>query len=777
MRHQGMKLIRMLLIIAVLICGSFAARVAAESNNKKPSSQQAESENSQPFSQQSEPVTLDEITVYGKASGTGKPDSEAFVAPLDVLAPSNKESYTTKGIKIFGRQGNINALKIVEMSPSVNYTSVDSLGTNENGFHDSIRIRGKKQTGPGNVKSYDGVPISGNPGGGKSIFDMENIESVDLYKGYIPVDKGLGFSNLVGKVDMNIKRPEHDFGFDLSQTYGSDDLHRSFLRLDTGDIAKVYAFGSFSYTGSDKYKGKGDLRRTNEATAVAWQPTDKIKTELFFTHNRDDHHNYYNLTYAETRDLGHNFDEDFNTNRASSNNYDYNKQNFEDSAFLANIEGELSTDSKISFKPYYLIDNGMYSYSSKTNVIRWNIDHELYGTILKYEKSFSKELNAKLGYWVHRQAPPGPPEDQKKYTVGASGLTYAGYAVLAKNDYHDFHSPFTELSGQMGNFVYSAGVRYLDFELGALKSYTNGTNATTSQDYNTAIKTGTLDTWASVDAKDFKEWLPSAYLGYNLIKDAVIYSDYTRTYGFDVNLFPTYVQQRSSFVLQNVPLQSLWDKLDLEIADNLDLGVKYKIGDIFFNPNAFFSIVKNKQARVYDSTYGVLYPYNVADALAYGAEIAAGGKILRDLEFLLALSYSKYYFKDDLQTGSNTTISSKGKQVPDAPKYMAKAALTYKIADISLTPFVRYMSARYGDVLNEERISPCTILDFDISYELQKVLGSKTVEFRLTATNLLNKKYISAINTADDALAATNTAATYQTGAPFGVFGNVNFIF
>ncbi|MGB5158969.1 MAG: TonB-dependent receptor [Desulfobacterales bacterium] len=756
MKYHLMKLVGMSLAIAGLIFGSYAVVTAAEPENS-----------------QTPPHQLEPITVYGKATDTG----DAFVAPFDVSAPSNQESYTKKSIETFGRQGNINVFKITEMSPSVNYTAVDALGTNENGFHDSLRIRGKKQTGPGGVKSYDGVPISGNPGGGKTIFDMENIESVDLYKGYIPVDKGLGFSNLAGKVDMNIRRPEHVFGADLSQTIGSDNFYRSFLRLDTGDIGNVSAFGSFSYTTSDKYKGEGDLERTNSTLGFVLKPSDKIKAELFVSHNRDDHHNYYNLTYAETKHLGQNFYKDFNTDRTSANYYDYNKQNFEDTAILANIEGALSSDSKISFKPYYLNDNGQYSYASGTNVIKWDIDHEVYGAVLKYEKSFSKELNTKLGYWAHRQQPPGPPEDQKKYTVGANGLKYAGYAVLADNDYHEFNSPFTEVSGQMGNFVYSAGVRYLNFKLGELKSYTNGTNAATSQDYDTAISNGTLDTWASVNAKYFREWLPSLYLGYNLSNKATIYVDYTRTYGLDVNLFPTYVQQRSSFVSKGVTLQSLWDKLDLETADNFDVGVKYKIGDICLNPNAFGSFVKNKQARIYDSSYKVTYPYNAADALGYGAEIAASGALSKELDFLVGLSYNKYYFTDDLKTGSNSTISSSGNQVPDAPMYMAKAALSYKIFGFVLTPTVKYMSARYGDVLHNEKISASTIVDFDISYVIEKVLGAKSVEFRITATNLFNQKYISAINTADDALAATNTAATYQTGAPFGMYANVNFKF
>ena len=163
--------------------------------------------------------------------------------------------------------------------------------------------------------------------------------------------------------------------------------------------------------------------------------------------------------------------------------------------------------------------------------------------------------------------------------------------------------------------------------------------------------------------------------------------------------------------------------------------------------------------------------------MAYGAEIEASGSLSKSFDFLVGLSYNKFYFTDDLRTASSTKISSSGNQVPDAPKYMAKVALSYKIAGLTLTPSIKYMSERYGDVLNKEKISSSTIVDFDASYEIQKVLGLKSIDFRITATNLLNEKYISAINTADDALAATNTAATYQTGAPFGMYAGVRFHF
>jgi iron complex outermembrane receptor protein len=70
-----------------------------------------------------------------------------------------------------------------------------------------------------------------------------------------------------------------------------------------------------------------------------------------------------------------------------------------------------------------------------------------------------------------------------------------------------------EVRKSMGAFDFSAGLQYQSFELGALKSYTFGTNASTSTDYDTAIAEGNLDEWASVEAETFHTWMPSLYLG------------------------------------------------------------------------------------------------------------------------------------------------------------------------------------------------------------------------------------------------------------------------
>lgn len=714
---------------------------------------------------------LKDITVSGEGGNNQAQLNQEF---KDSASP---KSYTKRAIDTLGKQTNINVFKVVDMEPSVSFSSVDAFGSNESSYHDPIRIRGKNQSGPGGVLLIEGLPMNSNPGGGKTIYDLENFSSIDVYKGYVPVDKSIGFSNLIGKVDMTVEKPKNSFGAELSQTLGSDNLTRTFVRLDSGKIGDIRGFASISYMAGDKNKGEGELKRTNGMVGLSYNPNDSFGAEIYVVQNSDEHHNYYQLSYNEAKDLGRYFSKDFNTNKASSQYYDYNKQNFDDTAVFANIFYKPSNDSKISFKPYYLHDEGDYWYTSGTNVVDWMIDHELFGAVMAYEKSFSAALNAKIGYWMHRQQPPGPPVSQKKYTVGANGLIFSGWTMLAKNNYHDFHSPFVEISGDKGAWRYSVGVRHLNFKLGALNSYTNGTGTTTSQDYDTAVSKGTLDTWSSVNNRYYHEFLPSLFVSFEAAKDLSVYFDYTKSYGYDVNLFPSYVSGRANYVAKGITLQSLWDKQELELSDNFDLGLKYKKDGILYNPNIFVTKVSGKQASLYDPSVGIAYPSNNSDALSYGAELSISGRATDSIDFLVSGSYNKYYFTDDMRTAANTVVSTKGNQIPDAPEYMAKAALTYKLANWSFTPSVKYTSKRYGDVENIQSIPSYTVADLDISYTKKGLFGAKEGVFRLSLTNLTGEKYISSIVTPDNALAASTSSTGYQTGAPFGAYANVNFKF
>ena len=705
-------------------------------------------------------------------------DNDQLVADANSTAKNNPQRFVQKSLSTLSTQANMNPYTVVQFSPSVNFTPVDQSGSNEPSYHDPIRIRGKMQTGPGGVYMIDGMPVSSNPGGGKEMLDMENISSIDLYKGYLDTDKNLGFSSLIGKVDMNVLAPKDKLGAEVSQSIGSDNFRRTFLRVDSGKIGDFKLFGSFSSLSSDKTKGEGDQHRLNGMLGIEYTPNESLDAKLYVVRNSDKHDNYMALSYAQAKDLGKYYSLDYAaTKTASSNNYyDWNKQSFDTTLVMADIVYKPTDKDTVTFKPYYKKDVGDYWYSNPSAanmVMDWHMDHDLYGGIAEYEHSFDEGFKAKVGYWYNKQLPPGPPSDQQKYQVNASGnLVYKGYGMLSKDDYHTIESPFLELSGDLNDFHYLVGLQDQTFTVGSIKNYT-GTTAATSQDYDTAINQATYDANASVGAKTFHNLLPSLYFGYDLTKNSTIYLDYSRTYGFDVNLFPTYVSQESTFTSAHVTMQQLWDKLKLETSDNIDLGLKTMVGAITLNPNAFVSFVKNKQANIYDPSLHVNYPANVGDALGYGAELSAYGPITENLEFLAGLSYNKYMFTQNFAT-STGTVDIKGNQLPDAPEVMAKVALSYNINRWMITPSARYTSSRYGDVANTQKIDPFTIVDMDISYKGDSFFGSKSTLFRVTATNLTNEKYISTIITADNALATTGTSSTYQTGAPFGFYGSIN---
>lgn len=712
-------------------------------------------------------VALESIVVQDN----GISNANSFVSKQDIMEPNNAQSFTQKSIKTFSGQTNINPLKTIQMSPSINYTASDDIGMDSS----SMRIRGRASTGPVSVVNVEDLPIMGSPGGGKTMFDLENVSQIDLYKGYIPVDKGLGFSNLIGKANLSLARPTGEFGANLSQSFGSNDFRRSFIRVDTPKVGDVSVFGSFADTLSDKNKGYGDIKATSGMIGLVYTPRSDLKAELFVAHNNEDFHNYYGLTYAESKDLGTNYKKDYTNNAGSSSYFNYNKANYSDTAVIANIEYKPSGDSVVSFKPYYKNDVGTSYSASGTTLTKWNFDHDQFGAVLKYEKAFSPEFITTVGLWIHKQLPPGPPSNQNKYTIGSNGsLTYAGYSQLNDVGYHEFKSPFIEAKGTIDKFVYSAGLRYLDMKVGSFSSHTSNSSASTSQDYDTALATTAVNTWATASAQSFREWLPSLYLGYNAAKNLTAYIDYTRTYGLDLNLPSSYAGKYTAFKAQNVTLQYLIDKRKLELSDNIDIGAKYSMGDININPNLYAAFVKNKQANIYDPAYNVTYPYNAANALAYGAELSADGALTDNLDFLLGLSYNKFNYTQDLQTSSTAVKSTKGNQVPDAPKFMAKAALSYKLLDVTLTPSVSYLSKRYGDVLNQEVVDSYTVVNFDASYEKKGLLGAKSALFTLSVSNLFNEKYISVISAGDD---AANLSTKYYTGAPIGIYANANFKF
>ncbi|BAU23001.1 tonB-dependent receptor [Caldimicrobium thiodismutans] len=103
---------------------------------------------------------------------------------------------TREGIELSGERGKGNVWEALSIIPGVIFESVDP--ANLSAEQSNVRIRGVRGYLGG--LTVQGVPNYGaNPIGPRAyLYDLENFESIALYKGAVPVNLGAGVGNRAG---------------------------------------------------------------------------------------------------------------------------------------------------------------------------------------------------------------------------------------------------------------------------------------------------------------------------------------------------------------------------------------------------------------------------------------------------------------------------------------------------------------------------------------------------------------------------------------------------
>jgi iron complex outermembrane receptor protein len=185
------------------------------------------------------------------SAGAGGSDAETVVVigsgqtrSVSTLLPSNL-TVLPPGTSI---QKSLNFL------PGVMAQSIDALGVNEQSM--TLQVRGFSTThlgytldgmplGDGAYNNYNGLTIS-------RALISENLGHADLATGIA----GLGIastSNLGGAITYATSAPHEDFGIAGSQSVGSENGVRSFVRLDTGEYEGFSAYLSGQYSQQDLF--------------------------------------------------------------------------------------------------------------------------------------------------------------------------------------------------------------------------------------------------------------------------------------------------------------------------------------------------------------------------------------------------------------------------------------------------------------------------------------------------------------------------------------------
>lgn len=701
------------------------------------------------------------VSLTGAELGKVTIEAEKLITPTK---QSNESVYTgsevtTKGMELQGAKATTSVYESIGTLSGVNVENVDSSGLAIE--QSSVRLRGVKSSM--GALTVEGIPnYGGNPIGPRDyLYDMENMDSISVYKGGVPSDIGTGVGSRGGAITLHPKWAQKAFGFEVSQSIGSNDYTKSYFRMDSGVVNEsgTRFSGALSYAEADKWRGEGELGpRVNGNISFVQPLGDKAEIKVWYNHNDQEQHLYRPLSYGQISNgtLGSNYKYDYNSAKTGVAGqdiyyYDHNKGSYKNDDLLSVINYQINDTFEFIFKPYYSHEDTLISQGVTSNGgrIQQRIrDIERFGTISELD---AKLEFMKLAFGYHY-------EDSlmdistKNYTTAG---TYAGMGVVGTSGRTYIHSPYAKISGKEGDFSWQAGVKYFEFQDAASLGYTSG-----------SAPTYTLTRATDLDREEqtHKIWLPTLGISYDFDAAWQAYASYGKNFIRPYSYMPLmsyYQNNRAAFQAIGMSAKDLFNGYTLEESDNFDVGVRFKGDSIEIAPTLFYSKHKNLLTTVNNEINGSLsYQQNVGKATSYGLETEINFFINDTTTLFFTPTYTHFTYDDNIKG-----IATKDKQVVDTPKWMGRSGVIYKIGNVELIPMVRYLGERYGNATNTEEVDSAWLADFKAVYTHKNFYEKSTLKVALEVDNLFGKEYISVINASDYETGTT----TYQQGAPRSV--------
>ncbi|MEW6595543.1 MAG: TonB-dependent receptor [Thermodesulfobacteriota bacterium] len=697
---------------------------------------------------------LPEITVSGGKiiTPTRQPGETVFTG----------SEVTAQGIEMQGARAATSVYGAVDILPGIHVESADSNGLAAE--TNNVRVRGVRTIL--GALTVEGVPnYGGNPIGPRDyLYDLENMRGISVYKGAVPGDIGTGVGSRGGAVELRPDWPHDNAGYRFSQSFGSNDYSRTFLRLDSGSIspAGTRVSGSVSYTDADKWRGPGSLGPRKNANLALEQPVgDRLSARLWFNHNDLEQHLYRPLTATDIQNLKENHAKDYNaapTGVAAQDiyYYDYNRGSYRNDDLLTVLSLKVSPAWRLNVKPYHAVED--------TEILQGTTSGG--GRIEKRTRDIDRtgvigeailEAGAVRTVVGHHFEASDMNIFTRNYAVTAGGLDYRGYGVLASSGTGYINSPYLKVAGHREGVDWQAGMKYFHFKDAASEGYTTGP----APDY-ALVRATDLDRESTI----YDIWLPSLGAAWNLTDDIQFHGSYGRNFIRPYSYIPLinlYNTNRAAFQAQGITLQQLFDGYAIERSDTVDLGVRYSGGWFDLAPTLFCGKHKNLLVTVHDPRVNLNYQQNVGRATGYGLDLEMNAYLGSELTLFVNPTWTRLTYDGDL-TYAGSRLAADGNQVVDTPEWLLKSGLIYRPGNFEIVPMLRLLGTRYADVEHKGEVGSAVVADLRMGYTLSRVLAAESVKIALDLTNLFDKKYVSVINASDD---TRNGVATYHPGAPF----------
>lgn len=670
-------------------------------------------------------------------------------------------------------KGGSNSYTLLRHLPGVQADTQDAWGlVNPQGGSKGLRVRGE-MAAHGTWGTVNGVPLSGpGPGPGQLfLLDHENLAGMTLTEGAVSPER-FSLYNSLGQLDLQPLWPQQQAAIRLDLSAGSDAYQRAFLRLDSGRKATGTAlFFSTSATRADHWRGPGQApeQRNNLALGLS-QSFDRLQLRLLALHNRMDADHYLGLTHAQSRNpalydqIHYDATPQGNSLAEWAQWQGYNRQSFESTALLGELDYVPTAGQRFSLKPFWSREQGEYRHAAGNLVRQWLFDHDFYGLLGQWQGQW-QATGLTLGYaWVTMK-PPAPPTLWKDHVPAADGsLAFQRWNLLVDVTQPQVRQDlFAVLEQRLDDLTLKAGLRGVHHRLPGLDYYDTLGVANGSTTAAIEQSTGRMAE-RSVDPVSWSGWLPYLQVDYDATASLQLGFKLGRTLGqFAYEVFPAPAPV-------GMTKQQQWDALEPELADSLDLAALLRWPQGHLRATLFHKEYRNKAVNLYDPDYGASYLRNLGQARQRGLTLQAEWQPAPSWSLFANAAWLDATFTEDLQVSASQTLKVAGQQLPDVPRWMASLGLAWQGETWRITPVWRYMGQRHADVQHQQIMNAYQVVDLDMDYTWPGSQGG--ISLGLSVINLLDETYIG-YNNANE----INGGNSFFPGAPRSLLGRISLAF
>jgi iron complex outermembrane receptor protein len=684
-----------------------------------------------------------------------------------------------------------NFTQLIASVPGVNSSTDDVTGLSDGNF--SIRGFASNEIGV----TVNGAPL--NDSGSYAVYasefgDSENIGDITVMQGMPDLDlPDVGAAG--GHIAWATIDPSHTAGLDITESYGSHDYHRTFVRANTGDTGPVRSWLSFSDNSVDLWRGAGNTKIKKVDGKSLWTIDDNNSVSASLQYNREVRiGGYESLTKAAAAGDGYfkSWDTTYKPNSADNNFYQLHTNPFMNYMFSLDGEFTLADNLHLSVIPYFQYGDGgsgsgdnffaetTYTGSNELEdanqdlnqdgqivkgpngkkAIAYSFSHSTTwrpGVLFKFNQDLGMDNSLEYGFWYEKARQ----EQSETYGLaslatgipndlwGDSNYIYYPDGQIQKgwDDYTTTESKkvfITDTWTPNDQWLFTLGAAYLHAERTGFSLENPGNEG----GFNTPAYGGNFDA-------NYHKVTPSFGAKFQLDEHNQIF------YG----LGETYRAPPTNAVSFNAITSSPLNKPESSWTN--DLGWRYYGDMVSASAEIYRSNFNNRTVSGFDDALDLAFYTQISRVKQQGFNAEASFKLGGGWKIYSSYTYTQSKVESNFDAGDDGIYPTIGKTMINAPRNMGYVALNYDNGPFWASLSSSYKSAIWGDFMNTEKVGGFTTFGLNAGYHLPDFADwFKKPYIKINLANLTDRHALTFATNSSTLSAKTagffNTPATYS---------------